>query len=128
LARASCSRRALTTRGTNRLRLCYPPTAGAVGAPCLTAWEGLSMFLEAHALTKYYGSHPAVTDVTFALDEGEILGYLGPNGSGKSTTVSLLLGLISPTSGQILFRGEAIDSDLIEYRRLVGDVPEQPKL
>ena len=50
--------------------------------------------LEANGLVKFYGSVPAVTDVTFALPPGEVLGYLGPNGSGKSTTVKMLTGLL----------------------------------
>ena len=50
--------------------------------------------LEAQGLSKFYGSVPAVQNVTFRLERGQILGYLGPNGSGKSTTVKMLTGLV----------------------------------
>ena len=59
--------------------------------------------LEAIALAKFYGSVPAVRDVTFRLESGQVLGYLGPNGSGKSTTVKVLAGLLEPTHGKVLF-------------------------
>ena len=57
--------------------------------------------LEAIALAKFYGSVPAVREVTFRLEPGQVLGYLGPNGSGKSTTVKVLTGLLQPTRGQV---------------------------
>src|SRR5882762_3594140 len=61
--------------------------------------------LEAIALAKFYGSVPAVREVSFRLEPGQVLGYLGPNGSGKSTTVKVLTGLLQPTHGQVLFEG-----------------------
>src|SRR6267378_802447 len=53
--------------------------------------------LEAIGLAKFYGSVPAVREVSFRLEPGQVLGYLGPNGSGKSTTVKVLTGLLQPT-------------------------------
>jgi ABC-2 type transport system ATP-binding protein len=84
--------------------------------------------LEAVALTKRYASLPAVQDVSFCLQPGQVLGCLGPNGSGKSTTVKMLIGLLDPTLGQVLFHGEDIRKDLVGYRKRLGYVPEEPNL
>src|SRR6184192_3824002 len=84
--------------------------------------------LEAIALAKFYGSVPAVREVTFRLEPGQVLGYLGPNGSGKSTTVKMLTGLLQPTRGQVLFEGRDIQSDLVSYRKRLGYVPEEANL
>ena len=89
--------------------------------------EGMAM-LEAIALAKFYGSVPAVREVTFHLEPGQVLGYLGPNGSGKSTTVKVLTGLLQPTRGQVLFEGQDIQSDLVSYRKRLGYVPEEANL
>ncbi len=84
--------------------------------------------LDVRALTKWYGGLRAVTDVSFSLRAGEILGYVGPNGSGKTTTVNMVTGLVVPTGGEVRFAGRPIDSDLVGYRRHVGCVPEEPHL
>jgi ABC-2 type transport system ATP-binding protein len=84
--------------------------------------------LDARSLTKWYGAIRAVSDVSFTLAAGEVLGYLGPNGSGKTTTVGMLTGLVDPTGGAVLFEGADIADDPIEYRRHVGYVPEEPHL
>src|SRR5260370_3237027 len=84
--------------------------------------------LEAIALTKFYGSVPAVREVTFRLEPGQVLGYLGHNGSGKSTTVKVLTGLLQHTHGQVLFEGKDIQSDLVSYRKRLGYVPEDANL
>jgi ABC-2 type transport system ATP-binding protein len=84
--------------------------------------------LEAQGLTKYYGSVLAVQSIDFSLEPGQVLGYLGPNGSGKSTTVKMLIGLLQPTSGQVLFNGNNIQQDLVGYRKHLGYVPEEANL
>ena len=84
--------------------------------------------LEARGLAKYYGSVLAVQGVDFRLDPGQVLGYLGPNGSGKSTTVKMLIGLLEPTQGQVLFHGKNIQQDLVCYRKHLGYVPEEANL
>jgi ABC-2 type transport system ATP-binding protein len=84
--------------------------------------------LEAHSLSKSYGSVTAVHDVTLRLEPGQVLGYLGPNGSGKSTTVKMLTGLLEPTRGHILYDGEDIHKNLVAYRSHVGYVPEEANL
>jgi ABC-2 type transport system ATP-binding protein len=84
--------------------------------------------LEARSLTKYYGPLPALRDVSFVARPGQILGYLGPNGSGKSTTVRMLVGLMEPSNGDVLWKGRSIFEDLPAYRRQLGYVPEEPFL
>jgi ABC-2 type transport system ATP-binding protein len=84
--------------------------------------------LEARNLTKCYSGLPAVSNVSFAIKPGEILGYLGPNGSGKSTTVKMITGLLEPTRGEVLFCGANIKRDLIAYKRVLGYVPEEALL
>ncbi len=84
--------------------------------------------LEARGLTKCYASIPAVSDVSFAVRPGEILGYLGPNGSGKSTTVKMITGLMKPTRGEVIFHGANIKHDLLTYKKLLGYVPEEALL
>jgi ABC-2 type transport system ATP-binding protein len=84
--------------------------------------------LEARSLTKYYGGLAALRDVSFTARPGQILGYLGPNGSGKSTTVRMLVGLMEPTAGDVLWNGRSIFEDLPAFRARLGYVPEEPFL
>jgi len=84
--------------------------------------------LEVCGLTKRYGRLPVVHEVTFEAHAGRVTGYLGPNGAGKSTTVKVLTGLIQPSAGEIRFNGRPIQRDLIDYKRRVGYVPEEPHL
>jgi ABC-2 type transport system ATP-binding protein len=84
--------------------------------------------LELRGVTKRYPGIKAVEDVSFVARAGEVTGYLGPNGSGKSTTLKMITGLIEPSEGEILFRGEPIHRDRIAYRSRLGYVPEEPQL
>ncbi len=84
--------------------------------------------LEACSLTKRYPGVTAVKNVSFVVGPGEILGYLGPNGSGKTTTVNLITGLLEPTAGRVVYKGRDIAGDLVEFRRHIGYVPEEPHL
>jgi ABC-2 type transport system ATP-binding protein len=84
--------------------------------------------LEIRNLTKRYNGIPAVDDVSFTIKPGEILGYVGPNGAGKSTTVKMIIGLLEPSDGQILFRGRSVIDDLPAFQRVLGYVPEEPNL
>ena len=84
--------------------------------------------LEAVQLTKRYSSLPAVQDLSFRLQPGQVLGCLGPNGSGKSTTVKMLTGLLEPSRGVVRFNGRAIQEDLASYRMHLGYVPEEAHL
>lgn len=84
--------------------------------------------LEVRALTKRYSGTLAVDQVSFTALPGEVTGYLGPNGSGKSTTVKMITGLLDPTAGEILYRGRPIHNHLVEFKRILGYVPEEPYL
>jgi ABC-2 type transport system ATP-binding protein len=66
--------------------------------------------------------------VTFQINAGEIVGYLGPNGAGKSTTVKMLVGMLKPSKGQILFNSQPIERNLEEFKMRVGYVPEEAML
>ena len=81
--------------------------------------------LELRNVSKTYRSIPAVEQVSFLLRPGEVLGYLGPNGSGKSTTVKMIIGLIEPPRGTVLFDGRDIREDLPAFRAQLGYVPEE---
>lgn len=81
--------------------------------------------LEARGLTKAFSRIPAVRDVNFRVEPGQVLGYLGPNGSGKSTTVRMIVGLLEPTSGEVLYRGTSIRTNLVSYKQSLGYVPEE---
>jgi len=84
--------------------------------------------LKAEQLTKRYSSLPAVQDLSFELQPGQVLGCLGPNGSGKSTTVKMLTGLLEPTRGSVQFDGHNIQDNLAGYRARLGYVPEEAHL
>ncbi len=84
--------------------------------------------LELQSVAKVYRGIPAVEGVSFTLRPGEVLGYLGPNGSGKSTTVKMVIGMIRPTRGKVLFAGQDIHQDLARYRAQLGYVPEEAQV
>ncbi len=84
--------------------------------------------LELQSVSKSYRGIPAVEDVSFILQPGDVLGYLGPNGSGKSTTVKMVIGMIRPTRGKVLFAGKDIHGDLAGYRAQLGYVPEEAQV
>jgi ABC-2 type transport system ATP-binding protein len=84
--------------------------------------------LDAQSITKRYSTIPAVQNVSFTLNPGEVLGYLGPNGSGKSTTVKMITGLIQPSDGKIFFHGQNIHNDLSHFRANLGYVPEEAQV
>jgi ABC-2 type transport system ATP-binding protein len=80
--------------------------------------------IEARSLTKHYGQLIAVSDMSFELQAGEVLGFLGPNGAGKSTTMKMLTGFLTPTSGTALINGHDIVEDSLSARRSMGYLPE----
>ncbi len=88
----------------------------------------MSDIVTADRLTKWYGPHLAVRDVSFAIARGEVVGLLGPNGSGKSTIIRILTGYLRPTSGTALVDGlDALDQPLA-LRARIGYVPEDVPL
>lgn len=84
--------------------------------------------LELKGITKKYNVFPAVDNVSFRIEPGEILGYLGPNGAGKTTTIKMLTGLLEPTVGDIFFQGKKIKNNMVEYKKKIGYVPEEPDI
>jgi ABC-2 type transport system ATP-binding protein len=84
--------------------------------------------LEARHLVKRFFGSTVVSDVSFEVRAGEVVGYLGPNGSGKSTTAKMLTGLLEASSGVVLFGGVDIADDPVAFRRRFGYVPEEPNL
>lgn len=79
-------------------------------------------------LVKRYGTNYALSDVSFEIGEGEIVGLLGPNGAGKSTAMNILTGYLSTTSGAAYINGINILKDPIAAKRYIGFLPEQPPL
>ena len=80
--------------------------------------------IEVTDVTKNYGDFPAVTSLTFSVEQGEILGFLGPNGAGKSTTMKIITGFMPPTSGSVEVAGFDILNQSLEARRHIGYFPE----
>jgi ABC-2 type transport system ATP-binding protein len=81
--------------------------------------------IEVRNLTKYYGVHLAVDDLSFDARPGEIVGLLGPNGAGKTTTMRMLTGFMPPTSGEAKIAGYDVFTDSMEVRKHVGYLPER---
>ncbi len=79
--------------------------------------------LEVKSLTKWYGSVRGVEDVTFAVERGEIFGYLGPNGSGKTTTIRCIMGLLRLSGGEIRVLGERVVSGRATGHARIGYLP-----
>ncbi|MBZ5658152.1 MAG: ABC transporter ATP-binding protein [Acidobacteriia bacterium] len=84
--------------------------------------------LEVKGLTKSYGKLVAVSAVSFCANSGETIGLLGPNGAGKTTTVSIIAGLLSPDSGQVLIEGKQVQSDTDPVKLKIGLVPQDMAL
>lgn len=84
--------------------------------------------IEVKNLSKSYGSKKAVNDISFKVNESEILGFLGPNGAGKSTTMNILTGYLSSTQGVAEINGIDILTDPIAAKKNIGYLPEHPPL
>ena len=84
--------------------------------------------VEVKNLTKCYGSIKAVDNISFTVENGEVLGFLGPNGAGKSTTMNMITGYISSTSGTVTIDGVDILEDPKEAKTKIGYPPEMPPL
>ena len=82
-----------------------------------------SSVIRTEGLTKFYGKHRGLVDLTFEVEAGHVVGYLGPNGAGKTTTIRLLLDFIRPTSGRAEVFGLDARADSIEIRSKVGFLP-----
>ncbi len=84
--------------------------------------------IEVRHLTKVYGDHAALSDVSFRVEKGETVGLLGPNGAGKSTTMNMLCGYLEPSAGTVLIDGIDMAEDPLAARRHIGYLPEIPPL
>src|SRR5215208_3705980 len=76
--------------------------------------------IEVRGLTRQFGDHVAVDDVTFSVDEGEVFGFLGPNGSGKSTTIRMLCGILTPSAGEGRVLGYDIATEGERIKQSIG--------
>ena len=75
-------------------------------------------------VTKKYGNFTAVNNISFKIEEGELVGFLGPNGAGKSTTMNMITGFIEPSSGRILVDGNDISKKPKKAKKQIGYMPE----
>ena len=79
-------------------------------------------------LTKLYGEQKAVNDISFSINQGEIVGFLGPNGAGKSTTMKMITGYIEPTQGNIDVNGTDVKKHPLDAKKKIGYLPESNAL
>lgn len=86
--------------------------------------DSTDVMIEANKLTKMYGPHTAVHDISFTCKKGEIVGFLGPNGAGKTTTMRMLTGYMPPTSGAAYIAGFHTVDQSIQAREHLGYLPE----
>jgi len=84
--------------------------------------------IEVDHLTKRYGDKFAVNDISFKVNEGEIVGFLGPNGAGKTTTMNIITGYLSSNDGKVKVAGCDVLENSIEAKKHIGYLPEQPPL
>jgi len=84
--------------------------------------------LEVKNLTKQYGDHIAVSDLSFTVEDGRIYGFLGPNGAGKSTTMNIITGCLAASDGHVIINGHDIFDEPMEAKRCIGYLPELPPL
>lgn len=84
--------------------------------------------IEVERLSKFYGSSSAIKNVSFTVQQGEILGFLGPNGAGKTTTMRILSGYLPASSGRAKIAGYEVHENSMAVRQLIGYLPESPPL
>ena len=84
--------------------------------------------IEVEGLTKYYGEHAAIRDLSFTINKGEVIGFLGLNGAGKSTTLRVLGAVLLPTAGRVKIDGVDLGAEPHEVRKRIGFLPDVPPL
>lgn len=87
-----------------------------------------NILIEVKHLTKKYGTHLAVDDLSFTIEKGRIYGFLGPNGAGKSTTMNIMTGYIGATSGEVIINEHNILEEPEKAKKCIGYLPEIPPL
>ena len=120
--RADAADRAPTTSRSASSRCCPRRSAGAT-----PSWRSrrapagkAEIAIEAHGLTRRFGTFTAVDHVTLSIERGEIFGFLGSNGCGKSTTMKMLTGLLPPTEGTATLFGSSVEAGSMEVRKNLG--------
>jgi ABC-2 type transport system ATP-binding protein len=88
----------------------------------------MGRMIAVEGLTKLYGSLAAVTDLTFAVGRGEVVGLIGPNGAGKTTTLKCMVGIQAPSAGSVRIDGHDIVLDPVEAKRRLAFMPDEPQL
>ncbi len=84
--------------------------------------------IEVQGLTKVYGSLGAVTDLSFGVEPGEVLGLVGPNGAGKTSTLRCIVGIVPPTRGNVRIFGHSMTDDPVAAKRQISFMPDEPRL
>jgi ABC-2 type transport system ATP-binding protein len=97
-------------------------------APPVISQAAASAAIEVSGLTKLYGDFPAVTDLSFSVRPGEVIGLVGPNGAGKTTTLRCLSGVIPPTRGSVRICGHDLATQPIEAKRRLAFFSDEPRL
>jgi ABC-2 type transport system ATP-binding protein len=92
--------------------------------PAMSALPVISL----ESVSKRYGARTIIHDLSFTVEQGEIVGFLGPNGAGKTTTMRMIAGFTAATSGRVMVAGHDMATDNVEAARLIGYVPERPPL
>lgn len=84
--------------------------------------------IEVQQLCKNYGERQAISDLTFKIEKGDVVGFLGPNGAGKSTTMKIITGFMAPSSGEAKVCGFDVFENPLEVKKRIGYLPETPPL
>ena len=84
--------------------------------------------IEVQSLSRFYGAHQAVNNVSFSIQANEVIGFLGLNGAGKSTTLKVIAGLLPPSSGTVVVDGVDVTQAPVSFRSRIGYLPEEPPL
>ena len=82
--------------------------------------------IEVRDLTKRYGTHTAIDEISFTINKGEVIGFLGPNGAGKTTTMNIITGYIAPTKGEVKIDGIDITEEPERAKKNIGYLPDTP--
>jgi ABC-2 type transport system ATP-binding protein len=84
----------------------------------------MKTMVEIRDLCKHFGPFTAVNNISFQVQQGEVLGFLGPNGAGKSTTMKMITGFLAPSSGSIIVGGDEISENPLAVKKRIGYLPE----